>query len=70
MKAIQYLLSINSRGYSETFDNKSDLVAELKYRGLPLALADFEDKTSDRYGMATNNYQNVRVTAYDESAFA
>ena len=69
MKIVQYLISIVGRGYSETFDNKNDLVAELKYRGLPLTLADFSGQTFDRYGMATNHYQNVRVTAYNESAF-
>ena len=69
MKIVDYLLNIRGRNYAETFQSKEELVAELKYRGLPTTLADFDGRKPDKYGMATNHYQNVSVTAYDESAF-
>lgn len=69
MNIAQYGLLIMRRNYFETFGSKEELVAELKYRGLPLSLADFEGRTPDKYGMAKNNYQDASVTAYDESAF-
>lgn len=69
MNIVEYGLLIRRRNYFETFGSKEELVTELKYRGLPLTLADFDGRKPDKYGMADNNYQDASVTAYYEVAF-
>lgn len=69
MNIVQYGLLIKRKHYFETFESKEELVAELKYYGLPLSLADFDGHKPDGYGMAKNSYQDASVTAYDVSAF-
>ena len=65
MKIYGYALHIiGGRGCFDDFETRDELIEALKYRGLPLSLADFDGKVPDKYGMVKNQYQNASAIAY------
>lgn len=59
--------SITQGDYHENFDSIDELKSALKYRGLPLSLANFDiKKFKTENGYIQNDYQNAGVFAYPE----